>query len=328
MFRKTYPRRRVIELFAASAALAAAPARASAAKTLHRWSGAAMGAEASFAIRHEDPNEAARLITLARDEIARLEAMFSLYRSDSALSRLNREGRLINPPTDFLELMSICDSMTSATGGAFDPAVQSLWAYHAETAAGARPADDAEFARRLAASGWRHVNAAPDELSFSKPGCALTLNGIAQGFATDKVAALLRANGLSNVLVSVGEIAAFGERAPGAPWRVGLRHFPETRAGEEVTIRDGAIATSAPLATTFDETGRLGHILDPKTGEPAASAWRQISVLHPSAAIADGLSTGMTLMARAAIEQVADHMRNVRVIAFDHAGEKIQLGAA
>lgn len=287
-----------------------------------------MGADASLTIRHENPDEAARLVGLARDEIARLEAIFSLYRSDSALSRLNAAGHLSAPPAEMLEILSICGSIHAATEGAFDPAVQSLWAYHAETLSGQRSADPAEFERRRAASGWRQVAFDAREIRLRAPGCALTLNGIAQGYATDKVAALLRANGLRDVLVSVGEIAAFGERAPGQPWRIGLSHFPETGAAEQIELANTAIATTAPLATTFDQQGRVGHILDPHSGRPSPGQWRQISVLHPSAALADGLSTGMALMTRAGIERAAAAMRPARLIAFGLDGGRVVAGAA
>lgn len=320
-------RRRVIGLFAASAALVAGPARASSSEKLRSWSGVAMGADASLAIRHEDPDEAGRLIALARAEIERLEAIFSLYRADSALSRLNAAGRLSDPPAELLELLSICGVINSATNGAFDPAIQSLWAYHAEVFSGARRADDAAFREIVAASGWRQVKFDTNEIRLASRSAALTLNGIAQGYATDKVAALLRANGLRNVLVSVGEIAAFGEHAPGEPWRIGLAHFPGDAADERIEISDGAIATTAPLATTFDQVGRVSHILDPRTGAPAAGQWRQISVLHSSAAVADGLSTGMALMDREAIERLLAGHEKFRVIAFGKDGGRYETGA-
>lgn len=326
-FSTTLHRRRVIGLFAASAALAAAPARASAGEEVRRWRGMAMGAGASLAIRHEDPNEAARLIALARAEIERLEAIFSLYRTDSALSRLNAAGRLAAPPAELLELLSICGVLNGATDGAFDPAIQSLWAYHAEVLSGARRADDAAFRGIFAASGWRRVMVDTNEIRLASRSAALTLNGIAQGYATDKVAALLRAEGLRNVLVSVGEIVAFGERGHGAPWRIGLTHFPEDEADEKIEITDGAIATTAPLATTLDPAGRISHIIDPGTGAPAAGQWRQISVLHSSAAVADGLSTGMALMDRRAIERLVAAHGKLRVIAFGEDGERYETGA-
>jgi len=322
---KPVHRRRVIQLFAASAAFGLSPVPARAGNALRHWSGLAMGADASLTIRHEDAREAERLLWLARQEISRLESIFSLYRSQSALSRLNREERLNAPPQDLLGLLSLCGAIHRATEGAFDPAIQALWEYHAQTLSGVRPVDEEEFLWILDRSGWAHLEVSPDLITFQKPGAALTLNGIAQGYATDKVVALLRANGLEHVLASVGEIAAMGERAPDEPWRIGLNNPTEGEGPLQLILKDLAIATTAPLATTLDPAGRIGHIINPRSGLPAQSQWRQISVIHPSAAIADGLSTGMALLDKAAIERSLQGYAKARVIAFNQSGEKIML---
>ena len=214
-------RRRVLQFFAASTALASGAAAAHG-RSLHYWRGIALGADAEMILRHESAAEAAKLFDLATAEIERLEQIFSLYRADSILSRLNRDGRLVDPPAELLEVLSICNSVHVATSGAFDPAIQALWSYHAETAVGAAAPDAARFHSLLAASGWRHVAVAPDLITLASPGAALTLNGVAQGYVTDRVAALMRANGMVNLLADLGEIAAIGRRGPGKPWRVGL----------------------------------------------------------------------------------------------------------
>ncbi|MFQ5562781.1 MAG: FAD:protein FMN transferase [Parvularculaceae bacterium] len=314
-------RRRAIQLFAASAALSGAPAAAADAH-LHRWSGVALGAGASLTLRHEDGREAGRLIALALKEIERLENIFSLYRPESALSGLNKNARLAYPPAELVELLSICAAVNRATGGAFDPAVQAVWAYHAETNSGAAEPDEARLRALVANSGWRHVSVASNEIRLSSPSAALTLNGVAQGYVTDRVTKLLRDNGLKDVLASVGEIAAFGTRGPYENWRVGLSGAGGESVAETIDLVDEAVATSAPLATTFDQAGRRGHILDPKTGRPAQSSWRQVSVVHRSAAIADGLSTGLTLIDPAAVERTISVFANTRVIAYDKAGRR------
>jgi thiamine biosynthesis lipoprotein len=81
-----------------------------------------------------------------------------------------------------------------------------------------------------------------------------------------------------------------------------------------VVLRDRALATSAPLGTVFDEAGQIGHILDPRTGLPAAAGWKQISVTAPSAAVADACSTAFCLMDREAIEGALGRLPDVRVV--------------
>ena len=119
---------------------------------------------------------------------------------------------------------------------------------------------------------------------------ALTLNGIAQGYIADRVAQMLMDKGLTNVLIDTGEFRALGPHPDGRAWPVTLA------TGGEVPLDTRALATSAPLGTTFDEYTRVGHIIDPRTGRPTRSNWREISVSAASAAVADALSTAACLL--------------------------------
>lgn len=297
-------RRRFLSIMAGAGALAAgaAPARA-----LTRWRGVAMGAGATIALDHPD---AARLIALALAEIDRLEDVFSLHRAASALSRLNRDGALDAPPPELTELLGLCADLHRATGGAFDPTVQPLWALHARSyAGGAAPGADAVAqARRLV--GFENVRIAAGRVAFARPGMALTLNGVAQGFVADRIAALLAAEGLTDALIDTGETRALGARPDGAPWRVGFADAPGERP---LALRASALATSAPLGTCFDAQGRAGHILDPRTGAPGG-LWRSVSVTAPRAAVADALSTAFCLMDAAAIDATLAARPGARVV--------------
>ena len=82
-------RRRFLTITAACASILAAPGHA--APRLRQWHGVALGSAATIALDHPDAD---RLIGRALAEIDRLENIFSLYRADSALSRLNRDGLL------------------------------------------------------------------------------------------------------------------------------------------------------------------------------------------------------------------------------------------
>ncbi|OXT00800.1 hypothetical protein B7H23_12040 [Notoacmeibacter marinus] len=312
-------RRRFIQIAAASSAslLMAGPAFAAA----HvRWSGFAMGAGASLTIAGLPEQEAQPLIAAARAEIERMETLFSLYRPGSEIVRLNRDGRLAMPSQEMVALLSIVGTVHEATDGLFDPTVQPVWSLLAQT--GGRP-DRVALDAALGKVGWQDVRIGSDEIAFARDGMALTLNGIAQGYATDRVAALLKSAGLANVLVSVGEISALGEREPGQPWRVGLAEAGDSDAEETLALTDMAVATSAPKGTSFDESGAVGHILHPKRG-PVAGQWRRISVIHSSAAIADGLSTGFALLPAKGLA-VALAKTGGRAIAVDRLGARTVL---
>ncbi len=316
----TLTRRRFI---AVSAAASAMPGAALASQTT-RWSGVALGASASLTIAGLPRADAEPLIAAARAEIERLESIFSLYRADSALVQLNRTGRLDVPPLDMIRLLSTVDMIHEMTGGAFDPTVQPLWRAIADARGQMDPKDE-RAARALI--GWQHVSVTSDGVFYAWPGMAMTLNGIAQGYVTDRVADLLRAAGLTNVLVSVGEIAAFGEREAGRPWRVGLAERGNDAAEEVLNVRDMAVATTAPNGTLIDAGSAIGHILDPRGGV-VTRPWRRLTVVHASAAIADGLSTGLALCDRAQIMECVDRMPACRAIAAASNGDRLDYASA
>ncbi|RDD73084.1 FAD:protein FMN transferase [Paracoccus versutus] len=267
-----------------TAAVALAPAALRAQPGRH-WVGQALGARASIRIDHP---EAEAITARCLAEIDRLEGILSLYRPDSALSRLNREAALEAPPFELLECLSLAGTVHRASGGLFDPTVQPLWSLWAEAAlAGRRPTAD-ERRAALARTGWDRVRLDAARITL-EPGMALTLNGIGQGYVADRVAALLEAEGLGDILIDTGELRALGSRPDGTDWPVRLAE------GGAVGLRGRALATSAPLGTSFDQAGRDGHILDPRSGAPARPAWRAVSISAPGAGLADALSTAACL---------------------------------
>jgi FAD:protein FMN transferase len=164
--------------------------------------------------------------------------------------------------------------------------VQPLWL---ATATGV----DTAKARSLI--GWDRVRLSTQEVRLD-PGQALTLNGIAQGWAADRIADLLRAAGFTDALVDMGEIAALGP-GPEAGWPVQIAS-PEGRTIGKTRLDNRALATSSPLGTLIGD-GRP-HILGPQGQSPT---WQTVSVSAPSAAVADALSTAFCLMDRASINR-------------------------
>lgn len=287
----------------------------------HRWSGQAMGAHASLVVNDIDRATFAALSANVAAEIERLEAIFSLYRRNSDISRLNHAGQLDNPSLEMVELLSLAGSIHRHTDGAFDPTVQPLWDLLARSRGKAGPQASAGLRGRI---GWHKVAFDSRHIRFAAPGMAMTLNGIAQGYVTDRVADLLRRHGLRNMLVSMGEIAANGHRAPGRTWRIGIAESENGGPEESVELKDLSIATSAPSGTVFDDAGLCGHILDPRSGRSAAR-WRRISVINRSAAIADGLSTAFCNMTASEIRQALVQFPGSRLLALDNTGKRLAL---
>lgn len=279
-----------------SAAAMAVPAAASAAPVQAHWRGTALGAGASLKLVGLDDVGAARVFRAVEAELSRLESIFSLYREDSALSQLNTSGQLDGPPAELLEVLTLAGAVNASTGGAFDPTVQPLWTTYAETGGGP---DTASLEAARARVGWGNLRMSSGSVRFEQPGMALTLNGIAQGYITDRIAALLKESDLKDVLIDMGEIVGLGERAEGGAWKAGIA-TPDGQIVERISLSDRALATSAPLGTVLDEAGAVGHILNPINGLPAR-AHSLVSVSADSAALADALSTAFCAMERTAI---------------------------
>lgn len=260
-------RRRFLQITAAMALTPAlVPARG---RAETRWQGTALGADAEVTLTG-DARAAEAVLRRLPAVLQGIEAEFSLFRPDSALVQLNNTGRLVAPSPRFLELCALCDRVHRATGGVFDPTVQPLWRALAQ---------GGDLATARAALGWGRVGISRAGVTLDA-GQALTFNGIAQGFATDAVRALLADAGFTQALIGIGEYAALG-----GPWRIGVE---DPAAGLLATrsLTGGAMATSSPGAMTL--AGGQAHILHPQGRAPV---WSSVTVLADSAALADGLST-------------------------------------
>jgi len=304
-------RRRFIAIAAAAGALGSRPGRAkSGAADQFTWRGVALGAQASLTLQHSDEAAVRTAIEACLSEVARLEGIFSLHRADSALVRLNRTGAQDDAPQDLRVLLAQALRLSAATDGAFDPTVQPLWAFYAEHFNGSDPdprgPSEHDIARVRGAIGWQHVQMEGSRIAFSKPGMALTLNGIAQGYITDRIGDLLRARGFRHVLVNMGEQLAIGPKLDANAWTIGIADpLNPAAAIEELALREGAVATSSGNGFRFDAAGRFTHILDPATGAPARQV-ASVTVVAPRASEADALSTAFSVLP---VTEVPRHLR-------------------
>jgi thiamine biosynthesis lipoprotein len=312
-------RRRFIAIMAAAATgpALACFARADECPTI-RWEGIVLGAASSLTLQHPDETEARSAIEACLAEAARLEAVFSLFRPDSALVRLNAEGKLEDAPMDLRILMAEALRLAEISDGAFDPTIQPLWALYASHFSRPDAAPEGPSAAAISAArqlvDWRRVRMEGGGIGLAGPGMAVTLNGIAQGYITDRVGDLLRARGFAHVFVDLGEELAVGSKADGSPWRVGIADPRRPSAAlVEVDLSDGAMATSGSYGFSFDPAGRFGHIIDPATGEPA-SHWASVTVLADNATIADGLSTALSVLPASAVRALAGDRARLFVV--------------
>ncbi len=265
--------------------------------------------------------------------LARADRALSLYRDDSALVRLNRLGTLAGAAPDLSAALELALAVARQTGGAFDPTVQPLWTLHARAfgpAGDGDPPEPAALTAALSRVDHRAVRLEPagDRVALARPGMALTLNGVAQGYAADLVAEVLAAHGVRDYLVDLGEFRAAGTRADGRPWRVGVA---APAAGRLRLLRvlepaPGGLATSAGYATPFAPGGEHHHIFDPATGR-SARTHASVTVLASSAARADVYATAFAAMPRTAIADVLARQPDLAALLVDPDGRVATLGA-
>ena len=302
-------RRRALTLIGAAAGLPLVAGRASRADPpVFEWRGQALGAEARLLLAHPDAAEARRAAARCVAEIARLERVFSLFNPASELSRLNRDGRLPAPSHDLRLLLAESQRFGALSAGAFDVTVQPLWRLTA--AHFARPGHDPDgppekqIAAARALVDYRNVDLAQGRIAFVRPGMAITLNGIAQGYITDRAADLLHESGFDNVLIQLGETRALGRPAPDRPWRVALPDPWDGSADQgSFDLVNQAVAASSSAAARFDAAGRHHHLFDPATGASAAGTLA-VTVSAERATTADALSTTLAVAPPDAGERV------------------------
>jgi thiamine biosynthesis lipoprotein len=248
----------------------------------------------------------------ALDLIDALEDQLSVFRETSEICHINRTAgdRPVEVEPRLFELLQLAVRLYDETGGAFDLTSNPLWEVWGFARRAGRVPNEDELADALQRVGTRWIGLDPEHktIRFLKPGVRLNLGSIGKGYALDRSAETLLAAGLKNFLVhsSGSSVLVHGFEGPAEEvsasgrcrgWAVGLRHplRPDQRLGE-IQLRDRALSTSGSRAQSFVHQGRrYGHILDPRTGQPAADVV-SATALAPTAAMADALSTAFYVM--------------------------------
>jgi thiamine biosynthesis lipoprotein len=325
-------RRRFLKIAAAAAGSVALPTgRTMSPSMRHVQHDFLLGADTEIQLYHPDARAARAAIVRCFAEVRRLEAIFSLEQPASALSQLNRDGRLERPPAELVALLGRAVDFSGATSGAFDVTVQPLWELFARHFAANRADVNgppvAQIEQVLSRVDYRQVQIGSERIELGREGAAITLNGIAQGFITDRVAEMLRALGFEHVLVNMGELRALRGHADGTPWRIGIADPDQPwRSLLTLPLVDRAIATSGGYGTAFDASGRHHHLFDPRSGG-SANYFRSVSVAAPDATTADALSTALSALPPEAALAVVDACPDVGAVFLGNEGGVTQRGA-
>jgi thiamine biosynthesis lipoprotein len=254
----------------------------------------------------------------ALDLIEALEAQLTVYRDDSEVSRLNATAHLgpVEVEAGLFGLLSEAVTLSQQTGGAYDVTAGALSEAWGFVKGPKRVPDPTTLAGARARTGWHHLRLDREHRSvaFDREGIRINLGSIGKGYAIDRAVEVLRSHWWpTSGLVHGGRSSLYALGSPpgqfGGRWEVSLRNpvRPEDPLGN-FRLRNRALGTSGLAFQQFVADGRIyGHILDPRTGEPALGP-ASVTVLAPSAAAADALSTAFYLLGPdATAEYLANH---------------------
>ncbi len=258
------------------------------------------------------------LANRALDLIDELEAQLTVYSDESEVSRLNATAHLgpVAVETGLFGLLERAVTLSEQTGGAYDVTSGALSLAWGFVRGPKRVPDPETLADARARTGWQHLklDRANRTVAFDRPGIAINLGSIGKGYAIDRAVEVIRGHWLpTSALVHGGQSSLFAFGSPpgrfGGRWEIAVRNpfRPESPLGV-LYLRNRGLGTSGNAFQQFVAEGRTyGHILDPRTGEPCPKGPASVTVLAPTAADADALSTAFYLLgpeaARAHVER-------------------------
>ena len=326
-------RRRAIRIVAAAAGLplmiTVVRATAPPAQMFH-WQGEVLDALSEVTLWHTDAALCRRTILKMQAEIARFDRIFSLYRPDSEISRLNATGALMRPAPELRALIEESQRFSVMSGGAFDISVQPLWQlYEAHFWSHAHVVQDIvaraqDVARELV--DFRRIETGAGRIAFAREGMGITLNSVGQGFITDAIADMLRNEGFESAVVDLGEFRTLGRHPEGHPWRIGIRGAPVASAvGRVIDLDDMALAVSGGYGTTFEPTGHFHHIFDPQTGL-SANQLADAAVIGPRATAATALAVAICVVGEERAQALLEACPGTRAIVTRPDGSSVSIG--
>jgi len=247
---------------------------------------------------HENADQLEAALSAAVKAIRQVERQMSLFDADSAISRLNRSGKLEHADRDLLSVLRLSQYIGQQSAGSFDISMQPLWQVWSQATEAQRLPSAKEVAHAQRLVNLRALELTSTSIRLNARGSALSLNGVAQGYASDIAREALRKQGIRHALIDIGETSVLGQAPNALPWRLKIEDAAanpgkpdQVRVGHGPVLQtDGrAMATSSDAHTVFSTDRRHHHILDPRTGY-SPQHWSSVTVLAPSSAYADALT--------------------------------------
>ena len=271
-------------------------------------------------------------------EVEQLEARLSLFRASSEIAHLN--ARAANGPVrvtpGLFALLEQARKLSDQTGGAFDITVAPLVRCWGFMGGDGRfpPPDEVAGARDKVGMKLIELNREDLTVRFAREGVMLDLGAIGKGYAVERAAEVLREAGVSSGLIHGGTstVQALGPPPGEEFWKIAIETpSPVPVASPSllatVPLREEAMSVSGVWGNSFQVGGRtFGHIIDPRTGEPAVGTVLAAVVL-PSATETDALSTALLTVGAAGHHGIAELRPGMRTLLVSESGGKLHVEA-
>ncbi len=274
----------------------------------------AMGTVFEIVAYSSSPTQASQAIDHAFHEIDRLEQVMSIYKPQSELSRLNQSPHLqsqtVSP--DLYQVIQESLHYSQLSDGAFDVTAGPLAERWKGVGRGDPAPDSLEVKKLRRGVDYRQIELiSPNKIRFHSEHVAVDLGAIGKGYAVDRAADVLRANGIESALIHCGGSTFYAIGCPPGEsgWQVQLCD-PSDRINPHVLLRENSLSTSQQTPPSMLGLPTFGHIIDTVAGEPSTSS-TAVSVVAESATASDALSTALLLMGPTKGRSLVNQLPNV-----------------
>lgn len=234
-------------------------------------------------------------VKAVESELNRLNLLWSVENPSSEIFKLNQNKKM-TVSADTEKLISRAKKISDLTDGDFDITVQPLvtkWGFYSSLEN--RVPTQSEIDKALDFVGYQNIALSDTDVSL-KDNTSVDLGGIAKGYASFSAAELLKNQGIESAVMSLGgNVRVIGTKPDGADWTVAIADPDDSSADIGfVKVADTAVITSGGYQRYFEKNGKkYHHIIDPKTGYPAQSGLKSVTVVSGDDILADALSTAL-----------------------------------
>ncbi len=290
-----------------------------------------MGSEFQYKLYCRNKAICEKAVRESQERLNRIDYIFSNYRDDSVLAGVNKNASTsaVTVPAEFIALTEQSIKYSELTGGAFDITVGILYELWKKSSKANQVPQKSQIESALKCTGYKKIRLDKKEntIFFDSKCLELDYGAIGKGYAVDEVVKIVRSHGIKKGLINFGgNIYALDKQAGEKGWEVGINDpFNKSSVVDFIKIENLGVATSGDYEKYFLIKGkRYSHIIDPDTGYPVEKL-SSVTVLADSAAKADALSTGFSVMGKDRTKKYVENngVAGVMIIDGDRSNYKV-----